>query len=843
MVRAQQRDPSFRPSEIFTTGQIKSAVPDGVGGLWVLGNFDYAAGSLVPGLAHYDATGQRDPAFQPPAIPAAMQRQLRALRALPNGRVLVLGDGTLTIGAVIGFNLMVLGPTGQPDPSFAPPDYFTAPGDPLAATAAVQPDSKVLVGGRFGPYNGTGPAGLVRLLANGQIDPGFTPPGNGISNVRALAVQPDGKILVGGSQLSYNNTLAPSGLLRLLPDGSLDTSFTPPAGLHVWELVLQRSGNVLIGAAATNQVAAGRAGSVVRLLPSGAADATFDPLSYPGRELALNGNQYWNYFDQHFAALTDGSVLVAYAPSLTGNESLVQHYTAAGQPDTTWDAAQPAAGGQINSVAALPSGLVALGGNFRSLAGRAGCLVALRGPAGRPVAAWRFGLGLTGTVRALARQTDGRLLIGGNFTEVNGWFSPQVARLWPSGEVDTTFQAPADGLGTGVLNTLALDASGRVLLGGRFQTVGGQPRVGVARLSSTGQLDAAFLPPALSGLSSAAEVQTLGLQPDGEVLLGGSFALTGPSTTRFHLIRLHDTGALDAGFTAAVPRSGQVGALLLQPTGEVVVGGNFYNNRLELIRRLRADGTLDPTFQTVLADPVMGGIVRALAPTAGGGLVAAGSFVRANNLVSINVARFNANGSTDGGFVSGLPTPSNPINLGRVNALALEPTGAVLLGGSLGNQAATQAPFMQRVLAAGPLDAAYFGAATPGPDGEVLTLLRQPDGVVLVGGSFLSVAGILQPALIRLLPAASTTAAQSAATVRAGLSVWPNPAGAAGLHVRLDAARPYRVQLVDAVGRIVLTQLVFQAETTLPTTALPAGVYLLRAEYATGQATRRVIIQ
>src|SRR6185436_15405568 len=84
--------------------------------------------------------------------------------------------------------------------------------------------NRVLVGGGFASFNGIQRNGVTRLLANGAQDNTFTP-GNGANKpVRAMALQPDDRVLVAGDFTEYND-ISRNGFARLNPDGSLDLTF------------------------------------------------------------------------------------------------------------------------------------------------------------------------------------------------------------------------------------------------------------------------------------------------------------------------------------------------------------------------------------------------------------------------------------------------------------------------------------------------------------------------------------------------------------------------------------------------------------------------------------------
>ena len=437
-----------------------------------------------------------------------------------------------------------------------------------------------------------------------------------------------------------------------------------------------------------------------------------------------------------------------------------------------------------------------------------------------------------GTVRALCQQPDGHILVAGNFILVNNWPTTNVARLAADGQADNTFTAPA--VAGGEVLAVAPDAQGRVLLVGTFAAVGGQPRAGVARLLASGALDPTFAPVLQGSPGATPIVRAVVVQPDGKLVLGGSFIMPGTgSPPARHVVRLLPSGLPDAGFVPDMPFSGQVGALLLLPTGALLVAGNIFSTQLELVRRLLPTGSLDPAFTIVPANPVVAGIGWALAPTPTG-FVLGGAFVGVGNVARASVARFLANGVLDAAFASPLPNVMPAANL---TAVAAEAGGSTYVGGEMNTVG------LRRLLPSGSFDGAYFNpAVTAGPDGNVAALVLQPDGKLLVGGAFQRIGGQRRDGLARLLDPAALAAA--AARPGAALTAYPNPVHGP-LHLQLDAAAgPRRVVLLDALGREVLALLTGQTQLTLPTATLLPGLYELRVEYArAGPVTRRVVVE
>jgi uncharacterized delta-60 repeat protein len=152
---------------------------------------------------------------------------------------------------------------------------------------ALQTDGKIVVGGSFSTLGGVAQVNLGRFNPDGTPDTNFNPMASG--KVYCLAIQPDGKILVGGD-ISGLAGQTRSHLGRLNADGTLDLSFNPGADDTVYSLVLQTDGKMLVGGAFTNL-----AGQVSRCLGRLLNDGTLDPTfrataSYDVYSLALQAD-------------------------------------------------------------------------------------------------------------------------------------------------------------------------------------------------------------------------------------------------------------------------------------------------------------------------------------------------------------------------------------------------------------------------------------------------------------------------------------------------------------------------------------------------------------------------
>jgi uncharacterized delta-60 repeat protein len=266
--------------------------------------------------------------------------------------------------------------------------------------------------------------------------------------------------------------------------------------------------------------------------------------------------------------------------------------------------------------------------------------------------------GFGALVYALAPQPDGKTLVAGNFTSVYGTPRSNIARLNADGTLDASF----DPRPNGTIYTVAVQADGKVLIGGQFTSL--QPNGAsstscqhIARLHADGTVDLAFRPRVNDRINSIA------LQADGKILVGGPFTTlqptgaTGP-LSRYFVARLESDGTQDDSFLPTPNFT--VHSLLVQEDGGVLIGGQFETLRStgsdtlfprQGIARLTAGGMVDPDF-----DPNPKGTVFSMAVQADGRILLGGLFssIQPNRtgLASSrsNLARVNADGTLDIAF-------------------------------------------------------------------------------------------------------------------------------------------------------------------------------------------------
>src|SRR6478672_6700096 len=183
---------------------------------------------------------------------------------------------------LLGLTNSIFSQAGHIDTTFNPTDHGYG-GEASATIYAVclQPDGKILIGGDFTVYNGVTRIRLARLNVDGSTDYSFNI-GTGVSGiVHTIVCQSDGKILIGGNFSYYNGTSRRS-IARINSDGSLDTSFNPGSGFDsggnlgtVYAIAIQNDGKIIVGGEFIdfNGIALRR---MARLNTDGSFDPTFN---------------------------------------------------------------------------------------------------------------------------------------------------------------------------------------------------------------------------------------------------------------------------------------------------------------------------------------------------------------------------------------------------------------------------------------------------------------------------------------------------------------------------------------------------------------------------------------
>ena len=185
------------------------------------------------------------------------------------------------------------------------------------------------------------------------------------------------------------------------------------------------------------------------------------------------------------------------------------------------------------------------------------------------------GAGATGSVETTSIQSDGKIIIGGNFPSYNGTARNRIARLNTDGTLDTSFNpgTGADNGGfTNSVRTTSIQSDGKIIIGGTFTSYNGIARNNIARLNTDGTLDATFNPG--TGADGGGGVWTTSIQSDGKIIIGGFFTSYN-GIARNRIARLNTDGALDTSFNPGAGANDNVKTTSIQSDGQLIIGGQF----------------------------------------------------------------------------------------------------------------------------------------------------------------------------------------------------------------------------------------------------------------------------
>ncbi len=708
--------------------------PDGK--LIVGGQFTTIASNNRSNLARLNADGSLDTSFNP-----SPNGPVRAALIQTDGRIVIGGDfTTLQPGTVTRNRIARLNPDGSIDATFNP--NLGGALQPQVHALLLQPDGRIVAGGTFTTAGTTTRNRIARFNANGTLDTAFDPNANGM--VLTLAFHIGGKIVLGGGF----TTLHPAGdagssdrgrIARLNPNGTVDSEFNPNANNAVTAMAVQRDGKIVFGGHFTTLLPPGsevvNRTRLARLNTDGSVDSEFYP--------SVNGAVAEIAIQPEGSILVGGSFTVGWGRgTASGARNNIARFATDGSLDLDFN---PNCNAQVDAIAFQGDGRIILGGYFTRVQppGVANAIerkrLARLNPDGSLDAS--FQLDPAGRVLASAVQSDGRLLIAGSFTNVGGATHNYMARLNADGSVDPTYNPDFNDR----VYTIVVQPDGKALVGGSFTTIGGENRTHIARLNPSGTIDSEFNPD-IDGT-----VGVIVLQSDGRILVGGTFSSVRAVSatervTRTNLLRLNANGSLDTTFDPS-PNS-SVAALALQSDGKIILGGSFSGlspnagtpTQRNFLARINADGTLDTTFS-----PASNGRISAIALQSDGKIVLGGAFTAllptaaTGQVLRNRIARLNADGTNDAGF--------NPNASGDVLALAIQPDGKIVLGGSFTTLQPNDAPdwtgrkYAARVNSDGSVDAGFNLDIDEAPGNRVDSLRLLSDGRLLVGGNFIS----LQP--------------------------------------------------------------------------------------------------
>lgn len=695
----------------------------------------------------------------------------------------------------------------------------------------IQPDGKIVVVGTFTMYEGVAAKYMVRLNPDGTRDTGFDM-GTGFTVemfstytwAEVVKIQSDGKLLVGGDDITSYNGFAANAIVRINTDGSPDTTFTfdPTAyNLGVHSITVQPNGKILIGSG----------GRLYRAETNGTLDPTWALNTPQAAEPTFSSNYSYRQI-KTIVVLADGKILIGgeFEEAFgSGNRRDIIRLNADGSPDGTFysqgfrTVTNYRQG--VNSIVVLPDGKLIIGGDFTRWHIDSGtvlmtpkCILRLNANGSLDssfagIASFSNDYDDSNWISDMKMTPDGKLLLTGRINSYNGVAVNNIVKIDADGNRDTSFHNICKGF-NGTTKQILQQPDGKIIVSGAFSMYNGFTRDRLIRLNIDGSIDQGFNAKCYEFVADYTQIWDLALQSDGKLLVASSGRYYN-ATPGGSLVRLNADGSLDTSFVSLTPGnyglSGYYSCVKLQSDGKILTVGRTFSDNV--IKRFNADGTPDTTFNfttytncSKIAIQPDGRILFSYSTTSGintykmGRLLADGqidtSFTAPASSPGVtnfslqpdgkvlcfsdvigghNVFRLNSDGSSDTGF----SFPSSQTFQSENTANALLPDGKILMGVRM----FTGFPnYLVRRNVDGSSDSTFdigtgfsYGIGYSPSITEVISDVDvDPYGRILVSGAFRSFDGQPENAFVRLRPEGllSTPDFQ-----RSSFTVYPNPAG------------------------------------------------------------------
>ena len=522
------------------------------------------------------------------------------------------------------------------------------------------------------------------------IDEGYDIISGTDNRVYCSKIQSDGKIVIGGIFTKYNGVNV-NKIARLNTDGTLDTTFNIGTGFStaiaeqgILKIVLQADSKILVVGTFTSYNGI-TCKDLVRLNSNGTLDTSFN--------IGLG----FNNTISSISIQSNGKLFVCGA--FTTFNNIPTNYLV-----------------KLNSDGSIDS-------SFDST-----------------------NSGADATINDLAIQTDGKVIIGGSFSNYAGIPQNKIARLNTDGTLDSSFN-----IGTGFsnsntaykVNSIAIQTDGKIIAGGNFTSFNGINIKNLIRLNTDGSIDTNFIT-----VTSNAMIYEIKLQTDGKIIIlcNGTFFYN--SISRFKIARINTDGALDTTFerensafvgylyNTEITWSNTFDSVEIQSDGQIILTGAFQTSYFSgaNVKRLNANGTFDNSFNTKVLTGA-NGTIKSIAIQPDGKIIAAGNFSAYNSYPSAGIVRLNPDGTIDNSFLSSFFVSTTSGNLTTINNVAIQSDGRILVVGKLHDSSLYSNTYYKRLEVDGTFDSSFV--ITSGVWNSLMDkIYLQNDGKILITGSF-----------------------------------------------------------------------------------------------------------
>jgi uncharacterized delta-60 repeat protein len=791
---------------------VLNSVVQSDGKIILVGDFTNFNGISTNRIVRLNTDGSIDDFFN---IGSGANQRIRAIAIQSDGKIIIGGDFT-TFNSVSKNSIVRLNVDGSIDNSFNIGSGFYQLNDSTEVNQIlILSNEKIIITGSFISYNGTSRYKIVKINNDGTIDTSFNTNFN-VNNcdaIGAVGIQSDGKLIIGG-QLVYGGK---NNIVRLNSNGNIDNTFNQTtttfvgANNNVYNNMVLPGGKIIISGYFTQYNGTTR-NYVARLNSDGSLDTAFN--------LGLSQGTNFSNACSITKIQNDGKMIIQGGHNFIYNGVSINRIARL-NPDFTIDnsfnigSGIPSSDGAIYTISIQSDGKYIIGGTFNSFNGYLKSKILRLNIDGSVDNSFNTGTGANGIVRTTNIQPDGKILTGGEFSVFNGNASEKISRLNTDGLFDVTFSV---GTGAnGVLQSVLNQSDGKIIIGGDFTSYNGTTRNRVARLNSDGTIDTSFNP----GNGANGLIRSVNIQPDGKIIIGGNFTSYN-GTAIYRIARLNTNGTLDTSFSSGVsgPNT-DVLSTLIQSDGKIIISGFFtsYNGiQRNGIARLNVNGSIDGTFAVVQG---ANNSVLTTSLQSDGKIIIGGNFTSYNGTLRNKIARLNTDGTIDNSF-----NPGNGVQgsvSSYVNTISLQNNGKIIIGGNFSSFNGNARNNLVQLNTNGTIDNTFN--IGNGPNGEVRTTSIQSDGKIIIGGDFTAYNGIGRNRIARINGdnSLSTNLFNKSAIV-----IYPNPSCGVFMIQSNEINDAKSISIYTILGQKIYDAVISSNETAIDISNQPKGVYIYK---------------
>lgn len=645
----------------------------------------------------------------------------------PDGKI-ILGGSFTTFNGVSAGRLIRLNQDGSYDAAFNTTIGATTG---IVYDITMQSDGKIIIVGSFTKYTNNTVNRVARLFPDGTLDLSFVTGSGSAVNITHAKITSDNKIILTGNFISFNGILA-NRIIRLNNNGSVDSSFNIGSGFNddVNAIAIQADGKIVLGGNFTsyNEISANR---IIRLNADGTRDQNF-----------LTGAGFSKEGVQAIKINAYGDLMIG--GSFTGlyNNAEVNRLVFLNEDGTiksNFDIGSGPASASVVSLEFDQEGSWFVGGTFSAFNGQnQGRLAKIDSHGEHDISYLSSGVGFDNSVLSLLPLPDKRTIVAGNFKKFNTKTSSKITCLLEDGSFDHSFNIGNSGANN-LVKATALQADGKIILGGNFTRYNEINANRTCRIFSNGETDNSFA----IGDGFNAQIYAVTIQSDQKIILAGAFTkFNGSTSNAGRIVRLLPEGSKDPDFNVGSGADGIIEAVVIQPDGKILVGGHFKNfNEIPFagLVRLNSDGSIDQSFNVGIG---FDKYVYAIALQSDQKIIVGGNFLVFNGVSQKRILRLNTNGTLDATFESG--TGFSKLD---VRSILVQPDDRILVGGAFyGTYKNIQCSRLIRLQKSGNYDDSFSA-----PLNNTLYAMKFTDEYrLLIGGNFNSVNGISKHRIARL---------------------------------------------------------------------------------------------